>query len=606
MKTIFRNCARLLSFVFLAAVISGCNNNESSTISGSIEINEELTRIEGGFAVGQPLTADNVFVVNFTGGGGTAIVRSTPLTVTEIRDEATNQVIDRIYNSVNGLFIPEQTLTLSGGVLRLPIFGVPATSGEFTLRVEIITGYGEWDRYTKVHFASVDFTVAQPGEGEGFAGGQGFRTNPWLISTAAQLDLIRNYPNRHFRLTNDINVAGSQWVPIPEFSGSIDGAGHSVNGLTRTGVNSDGGGFINTLEGTGVIRNIAFRNINITTSHRIGGIVGVHQGLIDNIVVTGRIESSNDTDRWTGGISGQMTSGALTNSFVNLEIRTRSGMVGGAVGMAIAGAELIANVTTQGSITITRSRGGARVGGILGRAETGNTLPFYVRNNWSSMAIGAGAGFDIEGAGGIFGACNNPQAMRILQNKFSGTLTRVRLAGGISGAGPHVRNNLVAGPSASDPLIFTVAGTPGTGAIGAIAGSGKFYLSHNIARNVTISGPSQANRALAGIASRFEMNCKTYNNVAQNITLVGTFANGIAGDAPNGTGVTRNNFRNNVTFPSGITPEDNADGRDGAVVATLNQAFYEAEGFDFTNVWEMRNGVPYLRNVGYQGNIPTN
>ena len=605
MKTILKNYTWLLSFVFLATGLIGCNDNEDP-MSGPIEINEELTRIEGEFAVDVPLTADNVFVVNFTGGGGTALVRSTPITVTEIRDPETNEVIDIVYNSVNGLYIPLQTVTLSGGVLRLPIRGVPISAGEFTLRVEILTGYGEWDRYTVPHFASVDFTVAQPGEGEEFDGGQGFRTNPWLISTAAQLDLIRNYPNRHFRLTSNINVAGSQWVPIPEFSGSIDGAGHSVNGLTRTDVNSDGGGFINTLQGTGVIRNIAFRNINITTSHRIGGIVGIHQGLIDNIVVTGRIESSNDTDRWTGGISGQMTSGALTNSFVNLEIRTRSGMVGGAVGMAIAGSELIANVTTQGSITITRSRGAARVGGILGRAETGNTIPFYVRNNWSSMTIGADTGFDIEGAGGIFGACNNPQAMRIQQNKFSGTLTRVRQAGGISGAGPNVSNNLVAGPSASNPLIFTVAGTPGSGAIGAIAGAGKFTLNNNIARNVTITGPSQPLRALAGVSSHFEQNCRTFNNVVQNITLDGTYANGIAGNAPHGTGYTQNNHRFNVTFPGGITPGNDPDGRDGAVATTIDQAFLESLGFDFVNVWEMRGGLPYLRNVGYQGNIPTN
>ena len=602
MKTIIRNCAWLLSFVFLATVISGCNDAGPS-VSGSIEINEETIRIEGEeFTVDVPLTADNVFVVDFTGGGGTAIVRSSPLIV-------------------SGLYIPQQTVTLSGGELRLPIHGVPTTSGEFTMRVEIITGYDGWDRYTVPHLVSVEFTVGQPGEGEDFDGGQGFRTNPWLISTAAQLDLIRDYPNRHFRLTNDVNLATltDEWVPIPSFSGSIDGAGYSINGLTHAALTATNpanvaegaGGFIHRLEAPGAIRNVAFRNISINTAIRVGGIVAIQAGgAIDNIVVTGAINSTNATDRWTGGITGQISAGSLTNSFVNMNITTGSGMTGGAVGMQAPPSALIliANVTTQGSITITRSMPTARVAGILGRAEAPglNQTPIHVRNNWSSMNIGAGAGFNIEGAGGIFGACNNPGGMYIFENKFSGTLTNVRQAGGISGAGPRVSNNLVAGPSASDPLIFTVAGTPGSGAIGAIAGAGKFFLRNNIARNVTITGPSQAARALAGVASHFEQNCVTEYNVVQNITLDGTFANGIAGNNPVGIGVTRRNFRNNVTFPSGITPGDDADGRDGAVEATLNQAFYESLGFDFTNVWIMENGVPMLRNVGYQGDIPTN
>ena len=597
MKTIIRNCAWLLSFVFLTTALIGCSNEDP--VSGPIEINEGFTRIEGYFAARIPMTEENVFVVNVTGGTGTAIVRTTEV--------------------VNGMYIPPTTVTLlPDGSTRVPILGIPRDPGMFVFRVEVLTGYGEWHRHTVPHFVETPILVGFPnidiGPNEGFDGGLGFERMPWLISQAEQLDLIRLHPDAHFLLTADINLADldDEWVPIDDLLGSINGAGHSIRGLVRTNVGAipggvgigAGGGFVNRLAPSGALRNIAFRDIDMSTTAQFGAIVGNHYGVIDNIVVTGTLVSTHTGGDRLGGISGEMRAGALTNSFVNLNITTGAGMTGGAVGRANNNALLIANVTTQGSITVTRSSGTFRLGGILGRAEGSNQL--VVRNNWSSMDLGAAAGHNIEGVGGIFGACNNPAGMLIIENKFSGTLTNVRQAGGISGAGPNTRNNLVAGPSASNPLIFTVAGTPGTGAIGGIAGSGKFTVNNNIVRNVTITGPSQAARALAGISSHFEQNCRTFNNVVQNITLVGTFANGIGGNNPVGTGYTRNNFRNNVAFPSGITPGDDADGRDGAVVATLNQAFYELLGFDFTNVWEIRNGVPYLRNVGYQGNIPTN
>jgi len=363
------------------------------------------------------------------------------------------------------------------------------------------------------------------------------------------------------------------------------------------------------LDAVGAIRNIAFRDINMLTTNQFGAIIGTHNGVVDNIVVTGSLTSETTlvhTAGWLGGISGTMGGGTLTNAYIDLTIVSNSGMTGGAVGRANNAALLIANVTARGSISIQISGATFRVAGILARAEGSNSL--VVRNNLVTMDIGVVAGHNAEGAGGIFGACNNPAGMYIIQNKFAGTLTNVRQAGGISGAGPNVQNNLVVGRGmdVNTPTI-TVAAGAASGAAGAIAGQGKFTLYNNIARDVTITGAAVPAAPLAGAASNLAQNVRTRNNVITNTLLNSP---NVAGMTPGGALAANNfnNFRHNMQFfdggaPSAFVPVDDANGVDGANVATVDQAFLEGLGFDFTTVWEMRSGVPYLRNVGYQGNI---
>ena len=592
MKTIFKNSAWLLSLVLFATVTIGCRSNDDPT--DPFVANAATSRIDGDFKVGEAMTAANVFVVNFTGGGTATIVRAVA--------------------AVNGISIETQNnVTLSGGTLRIPLTGTPVDPGEHELRVEIVVA-------NVPHIVPATFNVTEDGDGNDgpFDGGTGSAANPWLISTAEQLDLIRDYPTRHFKLTSSVDLADldDEWVPIGVFSGSIDGDGNSVYGLVHTSIDNDeGGGFVNTLYGTGIIRNIAFRDIDMTTTARFGAIVGIHYGEIDNMVVTGRLISNTEAGigtGWLGGISGEMRAGALNNAFVNLEIRSYAGMTGGVVGRAINQAYEIANVTAQGSITLLRGGGMFRVGGILARAESSATQ-LTVRNNYVTMDIGAIDGESVEGVGGIFGACGNPANMTIVQNKFAGTIFNARQAGGISGAGPRVSNNLVVGRGRdlNHPTISVASAAAGGGTAGAIAGQGKFNLNNNIARNVTITGASFPTRPISGIASDLAQNVETYNNVIINTLLNGAYVSGMTGVAAPGTGRTENNFRSNMSFyaagvPSDFVPVDDADGRDGANVATVDLAFLTGLGFDFNTVWEMRSGVPYLRNVGYYGDIPTN
>lgn len=80
-----------------------------------------------------------------------------------------------------------------------------------------------------------------------FAGGSGTREDPYLISTPNQLNAVRQGLDKHYRLLNDIDLsAWGDWMPIgaeaqdrygdpAPFTGSFDGAGHVVSGMTITG-----------------------------------------------------------------------------------------------------------------------------------------------------------------------------------------------------------------------------------------------------------------------------------------------------------------------------------------------------------------------------------
>lgn len=59
-----------------------------------------------------------------------------------------------------------------------------------------------------------------------FVGGDGSVNNPYQIANDAQLNAVRNYPESNFVLVNDIDLSKYEnWVPIPKFSGSLDGKG---------------------------------------------------------------------------------------------------------------------------------------------------------------------------------------------------------------------------------------------------------------------------------------------------------------------------------------------------------------------------------------------
>ena len=122
-----------------------------------------------------------------------------------------------------------------------------------------------------------------------YAGGYGSKESPYLVKTATHFINISRNPSANFELIDDIAFSG-EWGPISEFSGTLDGAGHTVSGLEITSWNTNVG-LIGIL--TGKVRNLTFDKADLSITNtssgdksvNMGVICGVNQGTIDNVQV---------------------------------------------------------------------------------------------------------------------------------------------------------------------------------------------------------------------------------------------------------------------------------------------------------------------------------
>ncbi len=221
-------------------------------------------------------------------------------------------------------------------------------------------------------------------------------------------------------LTADIDLTGKGWTPIGtdydnSYTGTFDGGGHTITGLTVT-TNDEYAGLFGYLgnfnNGAATVKNVVMDGIQITCNHRLGyagGVAGFSWGTIENCSVSGSISgtvsvggvvgvqrdhpitgcSSSATVKGTinvGGVAGQTIFGAtLTACYatgnVIIEIdRTQNisggGLVGFNDGISLLSCYATGNVTSTGSST-----GYVHIGGFLGDNYTTVTACYWKNNH---------------------------------------------------------------------------------------------------------------------------------------------------------------------------------------------------------------------------------
>ena len=101
-----------------------------------------------------------------------------------------------------------------------------------------------------------------------FSGGSGTVSNPYLIATAEDLMDMTYRRQAHYRLVSHISLKGISWKSIGTqtnpFSGSFDGNGFTIDGLTVSTSNAGHAGLFGY--STGSIKNVVLINTNISVS----------------------------------------------------------------------------------------------------------------------------------------------------------------------------------------------------------------------------------------------------------------------------------------------------------------------------------------------------
>ena len=217
-------------------------------------------------------------------------------------------------------------------------------------------------------------------------------------------------------LTADIDLTGKDWTPIGtnfynSYTGTFDGGGHTIMGLTVT-TNDQYVGLFGRLGKAGTVKNVVMDGIQITCNHRLGyagGVAGFSWGgTIENCSVSGSVSgticaggvvgiqweasitgcSSSATVKGmvqVGGVAGETNSGAtLTACYatgnVTIEIDPINNILGGGLVGFNAGSSVLARYAT-GNVTSTgSSTGNVYIGGFLGGNYTTVTACYWKNN----------------------------------------------------------------------------------------------------------------------------------------------------------------------------------------------------------------------------------
>ena len=222
--------------------------------------------------------------------------------------------------------------------------------------------------------------------------------------------------NINITLDTNINLTGKDWTPIGtsfgnSYTGTFDGGGHTITGLTVT-TSDEYAGLFGCLGNAGTVKNVVMDGIQIECNHGsgcAGGVVGFSRGIIENCSVSGSVSgtvyvggvvgaqwggfitgcSSSARVKGTvyvGGVAGQTNSGAIMTACyatgnVTIEIDpikniSGGGLVGFNGGSSLLACYAIGNVTSTGS-----SNGNVDIGGFLGNNYTTVTACYWKNNH---------------------------------------------------------------------------------------------------------------------------------------------------------------------------------------------------------------------------------
>lgn len=238
-------------------------------------------------------------------------------------------------------------------------------------------------------------------------GGTGTVEDPYLIATTGDFQQLALEPTKNYKMVADIDMskAAQWWTPVKNFTGSLDGDGHTIYNL-GVKTTEDHTGLFGTLDLNGIAKNLIFVNptVEVTNSNQYAGVLAGETNYtydgegkatnVDSIFVYGAKISGDDQD------------------FV---------AAGGLVGSANLGTN-INNCSFQGEITLPNSE---NVGGIVGQTRSASSVnACYANVNAIAKTV----------LGGIVGIAGTPHDYCKFTNcEVRGQLTAENAVGGLVG-----------------------------------------------------------------------------------------------------------------------------------------------------------------------------
>ncbi len=187
------------------------------------------------------------------------------------------------------------------------------------------------------------------------------------VSDADGLDSVRDDLDGDYVLVGDIDMSDEgSFEPIGDrdepFTGSFDGGGNVIEGLTVVRPNSEEVGLFGALGDGARVRDVGLEDVDVTGGEKVGGIAGFSRGNVTRSYVTGQVSGEGDD---VGGVIGWQRYGNIANSYSKADV-SGSVAVGGVVGFGTGTIEL---TYAAGSVSPSE-----RSGGVVGQLGSRHQL----------------------------------------------------------------------------------------------------------------------------------------------------------------------------------------------------------------------------------------
>ena len=193
-------------------------------------------------------------------------------------------------------------------------------------------------------------------------------------------------------LTADIDLTGKNWTPIGtsfsnKYTGTFDGGGHTIKGLTVT-TNDQFVGLFGSIGYAGTVKNVMMEDVQITSNRSsgfAGGVAGYSDGTIENCSVSGSVSGTV----YVGGVVGAQWNGSITGCSSSATVKGTV-FVGGVAGQTNAGATMAACYATGNVIIEIAPKKNISGGGLVGKNGGKGVRACYATGNVTSTGSSTG------------------------------------------------------------------------------------------------------------------------------------------------------------------------------------------------------------------------
>ncbi|MGO4546282.1 GLUG motif-containing protein [Paenibacillus sp. 2TAB23] len=483
----------------------------------------------------------------------------------------------------------------------------------------------------------------------GFAGGSGSDIDPFLISTADQLNEVRDHLDSYFKLVNDIDLSdydnGQSWEPIgtygDPFSGSLNGNNYTISNLfINTNTSNQHLGLFGYMLGSGSIKNVVLENAHVEGDYSVGALAGyVQDGIFENITVTGSVyggsgsvdvggvigfsentilsninaEAYVEGYDHVGGITGYSINDTVSDVYFDGEVKGIHYYIGGLFG-------IISDATIRNSGSTGSVSGHQYIGGLAGALDHSSVSESYshanvsntdddmgglIGNSMNSHIKDSYATGDVTGEDDLGGLVGYSEETKIENSFATGNVTGGDDVGGLVGdnEGGIISYSYATGNVIAESYVGGLVGENESPA------TGDSLIEYSVAKG-NVSGISEVGGAVG----------YNYKGIVNNSYATGSITGelivgGLVGD--NLEGFVENSYSNGL-----VTGDDLKGGLVGSNIAgsivgsyfdteTSGQSDNLGEGldseamktmdsyvnWDFDNIWKMdlhNNGYPYF------------